>query len=892
MMASRAEDLPWPTAQPRLPSMDEMDYVMHSTIPEPPPPRLQHPPITGVGTCPYSVAHRVDHHGSPLPSPNYNSVSSLLSPVRNTLHPSPPSHTHSQPPHLLSQQQQQQNHLAHTHTHAHHHHHHHSQHTSPQQHSHSHSQSHPHHPYDPVHPPAPTNHWFSHHPPPAPQPPHWGHQFAAPDARSSSSGLFSPQLPSLFPPDQHHNHHHHHHQYMSANHHTNNNNNNGGGGSANSSSTNLHSSSGSSGGSGLGLGPGINPLLVPHHSVSQSLDPFASSWSLYRQHPHRLPESAQRFNPGPHAHLGNSQQHPAPTNASSAPAISPRSLPNPTMPERHGQSPAHNSQQSDSGSFSHSSSASPSSSARASPNPADGALTAHAPLDTPTRPRYGQQGPQTPTRSEVSLGAQPRSNMSPQGPTILRSYSGFPPVLLPAGDGGMDEPAARSGSGGHISGSDSEPRRSTPSHRRSAAVEVHVSDDESDSSEEHMEEMFIHQLGAAAGPPYTARMDLTEDRIRRQQLLRGAITNKRIASRGALASLQSVDIDSLQENERTCVICYNEFGVPNPEGINEAPLRLPKCKHVFGDHCIKKWFEESDSCPYCRDKVPSEPAMRLNPRSVNIFAGALPDGRPALMSGNGTGTAALVSDAGFLYRAAHANPYGAAGGASRAAWQAARRSPPEDIDARSRRTRPRHGSLRGAPSTGSSNGGSARPNSFAGASSSTPSSQQVSPGRDRYYSGSTMGGPVHWQLHAHMEGRRMQGQPLRQQPMPMPPVIPRGLMNFPMQHRPGQPSGTAAYSPSPLTPDSFPGMMNMGQANMPPSGPDAGYMNPLGPSGPSDTTSSLGPVPPVEAGAPFPGPGSSTPLFSQHLPPVGGLDDNPFERPGPAPTNAVNWSQN
>lgn len=58
------------------------------------------------------------------------------------------------------------------------------------------------------------------------------------------------------------------------------------------------------------------------------------------------------------------------------------------------------------------------------------------------------------------------------------------------------------------------------------------------------------------------------------------------------------------------MICYNDFGVENPEGINEAPLRLPKCKHVFGDHCIKKWFEESDSCPYCRDKVHSEPQLR------------------------------------------------------------------------------------------------------------------------------------------------------------------------------------------------------------------------------------------------------------------------------------------
>ncbi|KAI0205040.1 hypothetical protein F4808DRAFT_320711 [Astrocystis sublimbata] len=95
---------------------------------------------------------------------------------------------------------------------------------------------------------------------------------------------------------------------------------------------------------------------------------------------------------------------------------------------------------------------------------------------------------------------------------------------------------------------------------------------------------------------------------------RGHALGKRIASKMALASLQSVDVSVLPESERTCVICYNEFGVESPEGINEAPLRLPKCKHVFGDHCIKKWFQESDSCPYCRDKVHSDP---LHPRRAN-----------------------------------------------------------------------------------------------------------------------------------------------------------------------------------------------------------------------------------------------------------------------------------
>jgi len=48
------------------------------------------------------------------------------------------------------------------------------------------------------------------------------------------------------------------------------------------------------------------------------------------------------------------------------------------------------------------------------------------------------------------------------------------------------------------------------------------------------------------------------------------------------------------------------MGVSNPEGVTETPLRLPNCQHTFGDKCIKKWFEDSDSCPYCRDTLPSE----------------------------------------------------------------------------------------------------------------------------------------------------------------------------------------------------------------------------------------------------------------------------------------------
>ncbi|SZF03023.1 unnamed protein product [Blumeria hordei] len=93
-------------------------------------------------------------------------------------------------------------------------------------------------------------------------------------------------------------------------------------------------------------------------------------------------------------------------------------------------------------------------------------------------------------------------------------------------------------------------------------------------------------------------------------VMRGALAAcKRVPSKETIASLEIVKLDNLKGTDRTCIICYNEFGIENPEGQSETPLRLPVCKHLFGDKCIRKWFENSDSCPYCRSKLPSELSM-------------------------------------------------------------------------------------------------------------------------------------------------------------------------------------------------------------------------------------------------------------------------------------------
>ena len=79
-------------------------------------------------------------------------------------------------------------------------------------------------------------------------------------------------------------------------------------------------------------------------------------------------------------------------------------------------------------------------------------------------------------------------------------------------------------------------------------------------------------------------------------------------SRKALDSLLPVSIEELEAEgeEKQCIICYNDYNVSNPEGVTEQPLRLPKCRHIFGDVCIKQWFEDNITCPYCRDKLPVE----------------------------------------------------------------------------------------------------------------------------------------------------------------------------------------------------------------------------------------------------------------------------------------------
>ncbi|KAH7416921.1 hypothetical protein BKA64DRAFT_282722 [Cadophora sp. MPI-SDFR-AT-0126] len=95
-------------------------------------------------------------------------------------------------------------------------------------------------------------------------------------------------------------------------------------------------------------------------------------------------------------------------------------------------------------------------------------------------------------------------------------------------------------------------------------------------------------------------------------MMQGAMAaGRRMMAKEAFNSLEKMKVEDLSKESRDCTICYNDFGVENPDGVVEQPVRWPKCKHLFGDKCIKRWFDEGkDTCPYCREKIPSELAAK------------------------------------------------------------------------------------------------------------------------------------------------------------------------------------------------------------------------------------------------------------------------------------------
>lgn len=69
--------------------------------------------------------------------------------------------------------------------------------------------------------------------------------------------------------------------------------------------------------------------------------------------------------------------------------------------------------------------------------------------------------------------------------------------------------------------------------------------------------------------------------------------------------LTRVPLESMIGEERKCVICSAELGVPDADGNIEGPVKTC-CRHgqhLFGEACLRHWLETKETCPTCRYRL-------------------------------------------------------------------------------------------------------------------------------------------------------------------------------------------------------------------------------------------------------------------------------------------------
>ena len=158
----------------------------------------------------------------------------------------------------------------------------------------------------------------------------------------------------------------------------------------------------------------------------------------------------------------------------------------------------------------------------------------------------GESSPAGPSTNSFNAGAESphRRSADESYPSNMPLSQPIRPSLLADGAGAPTTPPGPP---------NTERRRSHASRPRPVArMPAHASDYDSEDELDHLEDehlRFIEQFGPA-GPGYH-ELGAGESRLRAHQILRGQMSNKRVASRKAIASLESVDASTLSESERS-----------------------------------------------------------------------------------------------------------------------------------------------------------------------------------------------------------------------------------------------------------------------------------------------------------------------------------------------------
>jgi len=66
------------------------------------------------------------------------------------------------------------------------------------------------------------------------------------------------------------------------------------------------------------------------------------------------------------------------------------------------------------------------------------------------------------------------------------------------------------------------------------------------------------------------------------------------------AKAQTCSISIAQHSNRDCVICTEEFQA------GHRVLQIPGCGHIFHDECALRWLSLHNTCPFCRQELPTD----------------------------------------------------------------------------------------------------------------------------------------------------------------------------------------------------------------------------------------------------------------------------------------------
>ena len=63
-----------------------------------------------------------------------------------------------------------------------------------------------------------------------------------------------------------------------------------------------------------------------------------------------------------------------------------------------------------------------------------------------------------------------------------------------------------------------------------------------------------------------------------------------------LDSIILENVDKLSPEKRRCIICLENF-------VNSDKIVNLSCLHMFHDECIRKWLNENNFCPICKNEI-------------------------------------------------------------------------------------------------------------------------------------------------------------------------------------------------------------------------------------------------------------------------------------------------